>query len=202
MPGTTKQHRIMEAAEQLFTGRRFHEVTLDEVCRKAGVGKGTIYKHFKDKDHLFLSVVMSGFEELHDLILSISSANQPFEEQLRRVLSAVGRIFVRKRQFFRMMQSEETRAIFSKGDVRQTWIKRRRELIRAVSDILQRGVRGGIVRRDIAPDVMAACLLGMLRGSLMQGEALNDAEPIDDVTELFLRGARFQETATAGRGAR
>ena len=38
-----KERRIMEAAERLFTSRRFHEITLEEVAQAAKVGKGTIY---------------------------------------------------------------------------------------------------------------------------------------------------------------
>ena len=53
MTNSDKRQQIMQAAERLFLGKRFHEVTTDEVAREAHVGKGTIYRHFKTKDELF-----------------------------------------------------------------------------------------------------------------------------------------------------
>ena len=64
----SKRDQIMKAAEHLFTNRRFHEITLDQVARAAGVGKGTIYLHFADKDDLFFQVATSGFTQLCEII--------------------------------------------------------------------------------------------------------------------------------------
>ena len=53
MAKDNKREQILNALEQLLPGRRFHEITLDEVSRAAQVGKGTIYLYFQDKDALF-----------------------------------------------------------------------------------------------------------------------------------------------------
>jgi len=39
--------------EKLFTSRRFHKITVDDVAQAAQVGKGTIYRYFQNKDDLF-----------------------------------------------------------------------------------------------------------------------------------------------------
>lgn len=52
-----KYEQILEALERLLPGKRFHEITLDEVAKEAQVGKGTIYLYFKDKDALFAEMV-------------------------------------------------------------------------------------------------------------------------------------------------
>ena len=59
-----KRGQILDALEQLLPGRRFHEITLDEVARAAQVGKGTIYLYFKDKDALFAEMVCYRLEKL------------------------------------------------------------------------------------------------------------------------------------------
>jgi AcrR family transcriptional regulator len=45
------RQRILAAAAELFTERGLH-VTLDEVARRAGVGVGTVYRRFPDKEAL------------------------------------------------------------------------------------------------------------------------------------------------------
>ena len=57
MTKDNKRTLILQALEELLPGRRFHEITLDEVAKAAGVGKGTIYLYFKDKDALFAELV-------------------------------------------------------------------------------------------------------------------------------------------------
>ena len=59
-----KRLRIMQAAEQLFRTRQFHEIALDEVARVADVGKGTIYLHFSDKEDLFFQTAVAGYDEM------------------------------------------------------------------------------------------------------------------------------------------
>jgi len=44
-----KKQRIMQAAEQLFRNRRFHEITLDEIAREPDVGKGTVFTRLAAK---------------------------------------------------------------------------------------------------------------------------------------------------------
>jgi len=107
MPLQPREQQIMRAAEHLFSSRRFHEVTMDDICRSAGVGKGTIYRFFKDKDDLFFRLVLSAFDDLCQLIRATSQGNAGFEEQLRRVLSEMRSFFDRKQEMLRLMQSDE-----------------------------------------------------------------------------------------------
>jgi AcrR family transcriptional regulator len=55
-PGARRQ-AILEAALAVFTSEGFAAAKLDDVADKAGVAKGTIYLHFKDKQDLFEQMV-------------------------------------------------------------------------------------------------------------------------------------------------
>ena len=45
----TKQ-KIYKSAEELFSSRAYHEVSVDEIVKLAGVAKGSFYLHFSSKD--------------------------------------------------------------------------------------------------------------------------------------------------------
>jgi AcrR family transcriptional regulator len=49
------RHRIVESAYALFAARGIRDVGIDEVIRRAGVAKATLYRHFKSKDDLVLA---------------------------------------------------------------------------------------------------------------------------------------------------
>ena len=74
MAKDNKREKILNALEQLLPGKRFHEITLDEVAKIAQVGKGTIYLYFKDKDSLFSEMVCFRLERLRCAIEELSGS--------------------------------------------------------------------------------------------------------------------------------
>ena len=55
--------RILEAAEEVFAARGV-AAPIDEVAERAGVGVGTLYRHFPNKEALFEAIVQTRLEEL------------------------------------------------------------------------------------------------------------------------------------------
>lgn len=50
--------RVLDAAADLLVRWGYQRVTIEEVARHAGVGKGTVYLHFRSKEAMFLSVLL------------------------------------------------------------------------------------------------------------------------------------------------
>jgi AcrR family transcriptional regulator len=57
--------RLLEAAEEVFAEKGI-AVPIDDVARRAGVGVGTLYRHFPTKEALFAAVVTTRLEHLRD----------------------------------------------------------------------------------------------------------------------------------------
>jgi len=57
------RERVLRAARELFAAEGL-AVPLDEVARRAGVGAGTVHRHFPTKESLFAAVVVDQLEEL------------------------------------------------------------------------------------------------------------------------------------------
>jgi len=53
-----RAEQIMDAAAELLLKWGYGKVTIDDVARQAGIGKGTIYLHWKNREELFYSVLM------------------------------------------------------------------------------------------------------------------------------------------------
>jgi AcrR family transcriptional regulator len=184
-----RRAEIMRATEKLLSSRRVHEITLDDVIREAHVGKGTVYRYFKDKDDLFFETAMNGFEELCGLLGAVR-ADVSFEEQLIAACTRIGAFFRQRRPLLRMMHSEEYRAHWRKGEFRQRWRERRVKIDAVMSDILRRGVEEGVVRKDVRAEVLSRLLLGMLRTrSRGRSDAGKEAIGLKVVVDIFLRGA-------------
>jgi hypothetical protein len=89
-----------------------------------------------------------------------------------------------------MMQSEEYRMHWCKGELRSLWTIRRKRMASAIADILRRGVKEGAIRQDVPAEVLAGFLLGMLRMHARDlAEARGVSRSLGIVVDLFLRGA-------------
>jgi AcrR family transcriptional regulator len=159
-----KKQRIIQAAEQLFRTRRFHEITLDEIAREADVGKGTIYLYFSDKEDLIFQAAVAGFDEMCGLLRENVSEGVAFRDGLLRICETISAFFRKRRPLFRLILSESSRAMESnRAGLRQRWQERRKTMTEAVASVIERGVASGEIRRDIPSEILAEFLLGMLR---------------------------------------
>lgn len=70
--------RILEAAEAVFAAEGLN-VPIDEVAERAGLGVGTLYRHFPTKEALFEAIVMSRLEELVDSARQAAASDDPAE---------------------------------------------------------------------------------------------------------------------------
>jgi AcrR family transcriptional regulator len=83
---------ILEAALDEFSARGFAAARLDDVARRAGVAKGTIYLHFKDKEALFQELVRTMLSPLVMTLEQLRASDVP----IRVVLERFADLFVRE----------------------------------------------------------------------------------------------------------
>lgn len=81
--------RLLEAAAAAFAARGTH-ASLDDIARSAGVGPGTLYRHFPTREDLIEALIHSGVEELLALSEELLDAEDPLAA-LRTWLQALVR---------------------------------------------------------------------------------------------------------------
>jgi TetR/AcrR family transcriptional regulator, mexJK operon transcriptional repressor len=87
--GTAKQDAILEAASEIFLEQGFGNASMDEIARRAGVSKATVYSHFESKPALFGAIVQHRCQRTLAAMLAELS-DQPVEQ----TLTTLGRQFL------------------------------------------------------------------------------------------------------------
>lgn len=80
-----RESALLAAARQLFHEQSWDRVTIAEVARHAGIGKGTVYKHFTSKEALYARMVLDCSRH-HLAELQEVARNAPAQEAMRRVI--------------------------------------------------------------------------------------------------------------------
>jgi AcrR family transcriptional regulator len=87
-----RREAILAAALDEFSAQGFAAARLDDVARRAGVAKGTIYLHFRDKEALFQELIRSVLSPLVGTLETVAAADAPLAAVAERIVD----VFVRE----------------------------------------------------------------------------------------------------------
>ena len=83
-----RPREICAAALEVFAEKGFAAAKLDEIARRAGVSKGTLYLYFEDKEGLFRAVVRDTLApNIASIRDTVTAADLPFAELVRMLLA-------------------------------------------------------------------------------------------------------------------
>jgi len=77
---------ILDAADRLLARYGYKKMTMDDVAKEVGIGKGTIYLHFKSKEEIALARVDRIVDRLNERLRAIADSNGSAAARLRRML--------------------------------------------------------------------------------------------------------------------
>jgi len=152
-----RRDAILAAALDEFSSRGFEAARLDDVARRAGVAKGTIYLYFRDKESLFQELIRAMLTPLVGTIEAMGQADVPLAMLADRIVDLfVREVYeTRRKDVVRLMISEGRRfpklAEFYYREVLS-------RIIAAVRSLLRRAAARGEVPESLAdfPQIIAA----------------------------------------------
>ena len=190
----TKKEQILLAAVEKFLENDYYQVTITEIAEAAAVGKGTVYEYFSSKEELFkesFSYCMDSYlQSFKDNLIPCSSIKQTFSNIVHTNLE----LLQDNRRKLHLIFNERPLNIKELQD----WIlKRREEMLRDITELLQEGINNGEVRPDIDPE-MAARLYMALNYVVMGGMVvIEDVEvttkQVRSVLDIYWHGIAAQQ---------
>src|SRR5215468_3680092 len=146
------RERVLEAAKAVF-GAGGPEASLEAVARTAGVGIGTLYRHFPTREALFEAVYRREVQQLADLAERLKEETEPVEA-LRQWMRSNVRFVATKKG----MSAALALAAYKPSDLFSYSFDR---LARSVGGLLDRAIATGEIRDDISPEDLIRALVGM-----------------------------------------
>jgi len=133
------QRRILEVAKAVFA--ESGEASLNEIARRAGVGPGTLYRHFPTRESLILAVYRQEIQALADLAPALLAKHPPVQA-LRLWLDQTARYGQLKYGAAAVIHAATSAGLESEAYALVTG---------AISALLGAGQEAGLVRPDIGP---------------------------------------------------
>ncbi len=198
-PGARRQ-AILEAALAVFTSQGFAAAKLDDVAEKAGVAKGTIYLHFKDKQDLFEQMVREAVSPVIARLEALAKIPELSAEMVLRTMFEVFRTEVlgtTRKDLLRLVLTEGPRFPAIAEFYHREVVSRG---LRLMGELLQRaGAKGELSADGLArfPQlVVAPLILAVVWDGLFAAiEPLDVKGLLDVYRELLLRAKADGERA-------
>jgi AcrR family transcriptional regulator len=170
--------RILEAAESVFAVEGI-DVPVDLIAEKAGVGVGTLYRHFPTKEKLCEAVLMDRLLALTVDAQALADADDPKAAFFGFLTHFVEEGAAKRDLIVAVMGAGMEMDEFSQA-VKQ-------DLNDAIGVLLQRAQAVGAVRPDVQPDAVLALL-----GATCQATVHTPAAPALDLLTIVCDGLRVQ----------
>jgi AcrR family transcriptional regulator len=146
------RERILEVAKQEFT-RSGATASLEEIAKKAGVGPGTLYRHFPTREELLVAVYRSEMEKL-------AAAERKFADTLPPVeaLRAWLLLFVDAVETKQIIAPVLNTLVDDPKKVFEASYAKMHEALRA---LVKRAIKSGDIRKDLDPIDLLRALVGV-----------------------------------------
>jgi AcrR family transcriptional regulator len=183
------RERLLEAARAAFAAAREagQPVALEQVARRAGVGIGTLYRHFPSREALVEALYREEVEQLCARVEDLLAVQAP-DRALRLWMDCFADYVEAKREM-----GEALRALIDAGVV--TAAKSRERLAAALRRLLEAGAADGTLRPDLRAEDLVTAVVGVVSATAVAG----GREQLGRLFDLVLDGARAQAGGQPGR---
>lgn len=156
---------ILDSAEELFFAKGFSSVSMDEIAKKVGLNKATIYLYFEDKDSLFFGIVLRKMR-IHHKSLEDCAYQKIHGRGRAMEMIAAGFAFTQENPEFNRLLCTAGPERFKDTDnpLAKVILEILMKEVFLVRDVLKEGIMDGSVREDLDPLVMASYIMDSSKG--------------------------------------
>ena len=193
-----KYHQILEAAVKVFAKQGFHQSTVAQIAKEAGVADGTIYLYFKSKNDILVQFfrfrTKQVFESFREAVDDAETSTDKLRNLVRRHLAE----FQRDRDGAVVYQVEtHQNSRLAEAQIREM-SKMYRDLI---SEIIEQGQQEGAIRKDLYVGLVKRFIIGavdeVINTWLHAEEDYDLISMADPLVELFVKGIEQRDSVTA-----
>jgi TetR/AcrR family fatty acid metabolism transcriptional regulator len=184
-----KYHQILKAAVKVFARQGFHQSTVAQIAKEAGVADGTIYLYFKNKDDILVQFfsfrAKQVFESFREDVDRAETSSDKLRNLVRRHLAE----FQRDRDGAVVHQVET----HQNSRLAEAQIKEMSEMYRdLISEIIEQGQQEGTIRKDLYVGLVKRFIIGAVDeviNTWLHADGEYDLVSMaDPLVELFMKG--------------
>lgn len=178
-----RKKSILESALQCFAEKGFELATIDDICVRSGMSKGSIYNYFKTKEDIYIQLMneqtRANFDYFKENFITITSAT----EKLLFLLKTYRDVSLTEEfKNLILVHGEFWLSSSRKKEIRSIMLERYQNVyINFVKEILDEGIESGEFKQDINSSVFATLFWTFIDGICLDYAVIGDEYPYCEV---------------------
>ena len=191
-----KYHQILEAAVKVFAKHGFHQATVAQIAKEAGVADGTIYLYFKNKNDILVQFFSFRTKLVFESFREAVDGAETSADKLRNLVCCHLAEFQRDKDGAVVYQVET----HQNSRLAEAQIKEMSKMYRdLISEIVEQGQQEGSIRRDLYVGLVKRFIIGavdeVINTWLHSDGEYDLVSMADPLVELFLKGIGHSDKA-------
>lgn len=188
-----KRNRILDASSKLFMAHGFRRISMDEIARSAGVGKGTVYQLFESKQELMSSTIEFVGDRMEQAVKEImkNEALLPIEKLQLFLKTVSERISSVRSETLKDLEFDLPEAL---EKIQQT---RQQIIIGNLSEMLRQGKQAGVYDSAVDEKLAAHVVIGaadhFTQGNILSQFDCMPEQIFKSILSLILKGCLAPE---------
>lgn len=187
--GRRTREKLTDVSLALFSARGFDAVTVDEICERAGVAKGTFYVHFERKEDVMLSALGVFLGETADRVTQVGDTEQSFLAAMREAVDILSALTLVPRELIIIT----IRELLARRDDFLSYSREGRDLAALLTPVFESAQERGELRKDMSAPFLArffdnATIATVLRWAQTEDSPEALKASLEDVVMLVLDG--------------
>ncbi len=159
----TVREEILQAAEDLFARKGYHETSMDDIVKESGLSKGAIYGYFESKQEIFLALSDRCMESSLNAMRSVFSPNDSVSKKLEKSAEIhfdgiEESIEVCKINLEWWIEAPRIASLHHRLDSRYETTHK------FIAEMISEGIEKGEFRQDIDPDALSSIIQATIDG--------------------------------------
>lgn len=172
---------IIQAATESFSQYGYKATTMDQVARRANVGKGTIYTFFKNKEQLFNDIMVSLLEDMESSAKQAIDPNRSFKDNVHQSLYSMLEFRLEHQLTIKLFQENR--------DIGTPVVQRAMEKMEhVILSFIQDKIETAIEKKEIRscdPELTSFVFLKLYIALIFDWEKQRDTLTKEDIAHLF-----------------
>lgn len=179
---------ILDQAQRLFVQHGYHGLSMRQIAEAVGVSKTALYYHFKDKEELFLAILLAYLDEMGQLLNRVTAAAPDASQRIHLLVEEMLSQPIQRRAAVHLASQE---AVHLGAEARLRFnLAYRSHFLDRIRWILEDGMRRGELRA-MDPEAATWGLLGLLYPYFFPSTTAQQPPPVgavETLTSIFLHG--------------
>lgn len=188
--GQVTRQKLVKAAVELFEKKGYSRVTVDDICRKAGVSKGAFYGHFESKDQAVVEEYLKVDDYYREMLPRVFEEKTFVDRGIALMRLALGYIAGRGKMVIKVAYSSQ----IAPGRDSSPIASMDRALYTIAEGMAREAQKAGELRKDLDPAEVARIIIRSIRGLVydwcLQDGRFDLEEAGDALAEIMADGLR------------